>query len=313
MISVIVPVYNVEKYLDRCIESLLGQTYKNIEIILIDDGSTDDSGRICDQWKEKDSRIRVFHQKNKGIAAVRNAGLGLAQGDYIAWVDSDDYVDSTFLEKMHMKLQEKGIDMVMCSFYTDTDGEIVHTGKRLFHNEVIDKQSFLERLYTYGLYSVVWNKLVKKDKYEEVQFPCGRLFEDSSVMCQVLSKCNNVAIIGTPLYYYKRHKDAITVQKLDETKCLKYVNDYYMWLKHDIALHREANNEKLVALASRHLCDKIIHYCAEIHKSKQGQWKKIYKEYVKEVFSYKEFSIKTKMKYLVGKINFSLCYKITKR
>ena len=231
MISVIVPVYNVEKYFEECMESLLGQTYDDFEIIVINDGSTDGSGILCDKWAEKDRRVRVFHQENKGLSIVRNKGLELARGEYIAWVDSDDYVDKFYLEKMMNAYKSTEADMVMCSFYTDTDGDVEHKGKKLFRAEEMDRNTFLERLYTYGMYSVVWNKILPKDAYQGVQFPIGRVFEDSAVMRQLTGKCNKIVVIEEPLYYYRRHKESITLQQRDEEKSIKYMNDFYLWLK----------------------------------------------------------------------------------
>ncbi len=213
MISIIVSVYNVEKYFEICMESLIGQTYEDFEIIVIDDGSTDGSAAICDKWAKKDSRIQVVHQENQGLAAVRNKGLELARGEYIAWVDSDDYVDKFYLEKMLEARERTGADMVMCSFYTDTDGEVEYTGRNLFHAEEMNRQTFLERRYTYGMYSVVWNKFLLREAYRGVRFPVGRVFEDSSVMRRLTKNCKKIVVIEEPLYFYRRHKESITLQK----------------------------------------------------------------------------------------------------
>ena len=312
MISVIVPVYNVEDYLDGCMESLIGQTYEDFEIIVINDGSTDGSAALCDKWAEKDKRVKVFHQENRGLSAVRNRGLELAGGEYITWVDSDDYVDKIYLEKLLEAYKSTGADMVMCSFYTDTDGLVEHTGKDLFQAEEMDRQTFLERFYVYGLYSVVWNKILPREAYQEVQFPVGRVFEDSSVMLQLTKKCNKIVIIEEPLYFYRRHKASITLQSRDEAKSIKYMNDNYLWLKEDIEVCHKQNNAKLVALASRRLCNTIIHYSGEIHKENLKPWKKIYKLYKKNILRCKEFTLMTKLKYVVGGISFSLCRRILK-
>jgi len=312
MISVIVPVYNVEKYLDKCMESLVGQTYKDFEIIVIDDGSTDGSAILCDKWAEKDKRVKVFHQENKGLSVVRNRGLELAVGEYITWVDSDDYVDKCYLEKLSEVYKSTGADMVMCSFYTETDGLVEYTGKKWFQAEETDRQTFLERLYVNGMYSVVWNKFLPREAYQGVQFPVGRVFEDSSVMLSLAKKCNKIVVIEEPLYFYRRHKASITLQSRDEAKSIKYVNDNYLWLKEDIEVYQKEGKKKLAALASRRLCNTIIHYSGEIHKENLKPWKKIYKLYKKNILRCKEFSLMTKLKYVVGGISFSLCRRILK-
>ena len=129
MISIIVPVYNTEAYLPQCIESLICQTYKDIEIILVDDGSTDDSLRICDGYQKKDVRIKVLHQKNAGVVNARKAGLYMAAGEYIAFVDGDDWVEPDMYECMYQKLFEQDVDVVMCGRFEDT-GEVC---KKVFH------------------------------------------------------------------------------------------------------------------------------------------------------------------------------------
>lgn len=310
MISIIVPVYNVEKYLDICMKSLTEQTYEDFEIILINDGSTDGSGAICEKWAGKDRRVRLFHQENKGLAAVRNVGLELARGEYIAWVDSDDYVDRRYLECLIGTMETAGADMVMCSFYTDTDGIVEDTGRKTFRAEEMDRQMFLERLYTSGMYSVVWNKLLRKEAYQGIQFPTGRIFEDSSVMQQLSEGCKKIVVIDELLYFYRRHGDCITMQRRDEAKNIKYIKDFCAWLEKNVEVHRKEKNTRLVALASRHMCDAIIRYGAEISKKNQAEWKKKYKIYEKEILSCKEFSLMTKLKYFIGGISFSLCCRV---
>lgn len=312
MISIIVPVYNTGKYLEDCMESLIGQTYGDFEIVVIDDGSTDGSAAVCDQWAKKDHRVRVYHQENQGLAAVRNKGLELAGGEYIAWVDGDDYVDKCYLEKLLEGQKCTGADMVMCSFYTDTDGEVEHTGRELFRGEELDRQTFLERLYTYGMYSVVWNKLLSKEAYQGIQFPTGRVFEDSSVMRRLTNNCNKVVVIEEPLYFYRRHKESITLQQRTEAKSLKYVNDTYLWLKEEVEIFQGERNAKLAAFASRHLCDAILRYSEGLQKKNQVKWKRIYKVYEKEILRYKGFLLRTKVKYFVGGFNFSLCRRLMK-
>ena len=136
--------------------------------------------------------------------------------------------------------------------------------------------------------------------------------KDSSVMLQLTKKCNKIVIIEEPLYFYRRHKASITLQSRDEAKSIKYMNDNYLWLKEDIEVCHKQNNAKLVALASRRLCNTIIHYSGEIHKENLKPWKKIYKLYKKNILRCKEFTLMTKLKYVVGGISFSLCRRILK-
>ena len=163
MISVIVPVYNVEKYLRRCVETIQKQTYADLEIILIDDGSTDDSGKICDDFSKGDRRIKVIHKKNEGLSAARNTGMENATGEYITFVDSDDYIDSKMYEKMIMALESSHCDICMCGSKTvDEQGNILRS--EIFENKVYRGAEIIESIVI-PLKTAAWNKLIK---YESV-------------------------------------------------------------------------------------------------------------------------------------------------
>ena len=130
MISVIVPVYNVEPYLRKCLDSIVNQTYRDFEILIIDDGSTDGSGRICDEYAEKDSRIKVFHTENRGLSCARNLGLAEAKGEWIGFVDSDDWIEPDMYEVLIRRAEETGADVVECSHYKELDGKTITARKR---------------------------------------------------------------------------------------------------------------------------------------------------------------------------------------
>ena len=210
LISVIVPVYNSEKYLKKCIESILDQTYENIEIILVDDGSTDKSSAICDEYANKDLRISVIHKENGGLSSARNAGLKASCGELIGFVDSDDYIEPTMYEKLKENMDKYGSDIAVCQFYqsykilTDLvdglDKEEVYEGKDKFSNLENDN---------YFMTVVAWNKLYKKDLFKSIKYPEGRLFEDSYIICDILTKAKKVSYINEPLYYYTIRKSGM--------------------------------------------------------------------------------------------------------
>lgn len=305
MISVIVPVYNADNYIDKCVESILAQTFSEFELLLIDDGSKDLSGAKCDEWALRDERVRVIHQENRGIASVRNTGISLAQGEYIAWVDSDDYVDCHFLEYMYNTMKQSNADMVLCGFYTDIEGTITHEGKEYFFDAVYDRQTFLERVYTYGMYSIMCNKFLRKSSYENITFPDGRIFEDSSVMRELAATCNKIVVIGKPLYYYRRHISSITKKKRSEDEQLNYMFQFCSWLQKDISIYQQERNAKLLAYASKHLCDAIIRYSKDLSSRGKKKAKRIYREYVNNILSSREIESKSKLKYFVAGISFS--------
>ena len=198
-ISIIVPVYNVERYLPECLDSLLGQTYRELEIILVDDGSRDASGRICDAYGERDSRIRVIHQQNQGLSPTRNHGLDIATGDYIAFVDSDDYVAEDMMEKMLSAV--KGAGNI---FQKPTS----------IGNEVVKPRALLNRLSEERgwTYVVVWNRLYRKKVWEALRFPEDRIHEDEWVALSVYLACEKIALISDAYYYYRVNRNSIMAQ-----------------------------------------------------------------------------------------------------
>ena len=208
-ISIIVPVYNVEKYLHRCVESVLNQSYKNLEIILIDDGSTDESGKICDEFKKNDNRIKVVHKENGGISDARNAGLNEATGEYIAFVDSDDWISPVMIERLYHTLKEYKTKLVVCEpiyVYETYVSETQFSGRSF----ELDKSHALEMLLADRKFrSVLWNKLYARALWNDVRFPENRHYEDVHVMYKIYDRCENVAYIDQGLYYYFQRRSSI--------------------------------------------------------------------------------------------------------
>lgn len=212
LITVIIPVYNAEKYIAECLESLINQTYKNLEIIVINDGSKDNSGTICDQYKEKDSRIQVIHKENGGVSLARNSGLEIAKGKYIAFVDGDDYLDKEYFEKMLKILKEKQVDIVLCGFNRVYDNSIekVTKGKSL----IMNKEEFLtDILNVQGGAGIVHSKLWKKEVIQGTNFDKDiKIGEDSYFCIQAVKNVNNVYVLDEALYNY-RFNNASAVRK----------------------------------------------------------------------------------------------------
>lgn len=212
MISIIVPVYNVERYLKKCIESLIHQTYRNIEIILVDDGSTDRSKEICDAYAKEDFRIRVIHQENQGLSQTRRNGLEIAKADYVVFVDSDDYVDERFVEKL-WKLMENNVDMALVGFKNiDETGKIVPIKPE--KSEILEKEDMLDRFLLQKPYiNAMWNKCYKKEILEKIDFPSGILFEDFAVIYRIIDQCGRIALSSETLYNYRIREDSIMTQE----------------------------------------------------------------------------------------------------
>lgn len=229
-ISVIVPVYNVEKYIDRCIRSILNQTYQEIEILLIDDGSTDHCGEICDMYAKQDDRIIVHHKENEGLSEARNVGMRLASGMYIVFIDSDDYIEQDMLETLYYRMQKDKSDLAICNFlYVNEDGipEKERNRNMPIKNGTISGIEAFERLgdEKYWYYVTAWNKMYSKKVLSGIFFPKGKLHEDEFVAHLVLDRCQSVSCVEKALYLYVQRGSSITneafsVRRLDGVDAL---------------------------------------------------------------------------------------------
>lgn len=235
LISIIVPVYKVEQYLPRCIASLVGQTYKNIEIILVDDGSPDKCGEICDEYAKKDKRIKVIHKANGGLSSARNAGLDIAIGKYICFVDSDDYLMENYIERLHKSITENNADIAQCEFIETSDDEVVLT-KENFVETVFNGEEMIGKIYDYyGIYVstiVVWTKIYKKELFENIRFPIGRIHEDEATTYKLFYKAKKVAVTNEKLYCYFKADGSITrsgfsVKKIDYLRAVEERAEFF--------------------------------------------------------------------------------------
>ena len=213
LVSVIIPIYNVEKYLAACIESVQKQTYHNLEMILIDDGSTDGSGKICDEYAKTDNRITVIHQVNHGISQVRNRGVKEARGTYIFWIDSDDYVSESIVEELYHNLIEQNAEMSICNYTQGSERTYTFVHQEEERLEVFDAREGLERIYKNHHYSFImaasWAKLIKKSLYEGCEYPEGKIFEDIYMSHKLISKCKRIVYTNKTMYYYYQWPESI--------------------------------------------------------------------------------------------------------
>ena len=209
LISVIVPVYKVEAYLDRCVQSIVDQTYRNLEIILVDDGSPDNCGCLCDAWAEKDSRIKVIHKENGGLSDARNAGMAAATGEYIAFVDSDDWLHLEYISLLYRAVKMYGVSLSACD-YLLTSGE---EAADFVGEPVFEKHSAAQALEMLtnnrGYRAVAWNKLYHRRLLEGETYPVGRYHEDEFFTYRILDKAENLAYVNVPMYYYFQRTGSI--------------------------------------------------------------------------------------------------------
>lgn len=236
-LSIIVPIYKVEKYLKECIQSILQQTFTDFELILVDDGSPDACPQMCDAIAEQDSRVRVIHQKNGGLSAARNTGIEAARGNWLGFVDSDDFVAPDFYEKLYHAAVSAGADCAICSVQlTDEDGSRMDTppqwkayGGGYTGEDVLKTITWQDNVP----YLVAWNKLYRREVFRTLRYPVGRINEDVFVFAELFDTIKKVACVEQPLYFYRRRTGSImqskcTLRSLDEFWGMVECFDYFM-------------------------------------------------------------------------------------
>ena len=213
LVSIIIPVYNVEKYLDKCITSVVNQTYKNLEIILIDDGSPDNCPAICDAWKSRDSRIKVIHQQNGGLSHARNEGLKIATGEFIGFVDSDDWIEPEMYETLLTAIQENDADIAVCNYQSEHEkAQVVIQKPESPSKKIYTEVEALELLLSGKSFirSVVWNKLFKSHLLTDLLFPEGKIYEDSLWTPQAIGRSKIIVTIDLVLYHYFFREESLS-------------------------------------------------------------------------------------------------------
>lgn len=230
MISVIIPVYNVKAYLEEAIDGVIHQTYQDLEIILVDDGSTDGSGEVCDEYVNKDERIKVIHQENKGLSAARNAGLDICQGEVISFLDSDDVFDHDMLRRMLEVMNQTEAEIVECDILeyeskrplkpnrASKAGDCLSDGLRIY-----DTREALYHQLTGEIFNSVWNKVYKRRIWERLRFREGKNYEDFDIILPLLSRAEKICVIDEGLVLYRKRPESIT--------CTNSVKNTRNWLE----------------------------------------------------------------------------------
>lgn len=218
LVSIVVPVYNVEAYVDISVQSMTEQTYGNIEIILVDDGSTDASGVRCKAWAERDSRVRYIYKENGGAASARNAALDVCRGTLITFVDSDDYVDVNFIEVLYDAMRLTEADISICGWKNETGSEIV-SSDTVKGMSCFDKTEALNRLfYQEGYDTAMWGKLYRAELFRDIRFPVGNIYEDIAIIYKVFEKVNKVVYSDYNGYHYLLRETGTTLKTFSRKK-----------------------------------------------------------------------------------------------
>lgn len=222
MISIIVPIYQVEKYIRQCVDSIIAQTYKDIEIILVDDGSPDNCPQICDEYAEKDDRVKVIHQENKGLIEARKSGLRASTGEYVCFVDSDDWIEPDMYEQIIIAIQQHEPDCVITQFfysYSEREEQSKYCFSKEYYNktelvnEVFPVMLFKDKFYTFGVYPNCWTKVFKKSILEKHLYDVDsriRMGEDIAFTFPCLMECNSLAFVDRALYHYRINPESMT-------------------------------------------------------------------------------------------------------
>lgn len=232
LISVVVPIYKVEEYLDRCVNSLVNQSYKNIEIVLVDDGSPDNCPRMCDDYAKRDSRIVSVHKPNGGLSDARNAGMAVASGELMMFIDSDDYIDADMIRDMYLRMTEDKSDIVSCAVkwvYDDSDTELKKVPDE---HTTLNRLTAMRELLNDGLLKQhVWNKLYKTDMIKNIPFEKGKYHEDVFWSYQAIARAEKISVMQSEYYYYIQRSNSImgegySSKRLDALDAMKQRCDF---------------------------------------------------------------------------------------
>lgn len=276
LISIIIPVYKVEKYLEKCIESVLKQTYTNLQIILVDDGSPDNCGKICDEYAKKDSRIEVIHKSNGGLSDARNVGISKAKGRYIGFVDSDDYIKEDMYEILLNLIKKYDADVSICNLYDVIDGNECIRNKENGIREYSRLDILKEVLLDKNIQSYAWNKLYEKELFDEIKYPIRKKYEDIGTTFYVFEKCNKIVVTSEPEYYYLKRSDSL-VNNVTESTVLDYTEiiiQRYLYTKENIKELKKYNNYYLAkTLITAH---NDIELLGSISEKMQEKYKELY-------------------------------------
>lgn len=253
LVSMIIPVYNVAPYLRRCLDSVLRQTYTNLEILLIDDGSSDGSGAICDEYAGKDARVCVVHKENGGLSDARNSGLKQAAGEYVSFIDSDDYVADQYVELLLGKLQQYQADVSICG-YLEFNGMEALKADENAAEMVFDRKTALENLLYQKYYTTsAWGRLYRRELWKDIWFPKGKLYEDLAVIYRVFAKSSKAVYLERRLYYYFQRPGSI-IRSFDPKNALDRV-DHAKEIMHFIGKNEPSLKK---AAASRLLASAVL-------------------------------------------------------
>lgn len=304
LVSVIIPVYNVEKYLDKCLSTVIDQTYTNLEIILVDDGSTDSSGKLCDEWSKRDKRIKAYHKKNGGLSDARNYGIKKSKGKYISFIDSDDYLSEKFISILYENIIKYDCQISCCSMLTTKSQNEVYKNEPSKTIKLCSTAAIYNMLNQKEIDCSVCNKLFLATLFNDIKFPCNRYFEDFSVSYKLLFMADNIVYCDKKLYFYYQRENSIIHFKDD-----KRVDDLIICIK-ELEKFIKKNKLKVLPFLNRKMSALFYIHRESIDTSKKDDAKKEIKKIRKKVLKYDQCSLKNKIAIYISYVNFDLVDKL---
>lgn len=310
-LSIIVPVYNVENYLCKCIDSILNQNFKDFEVILVDDGSIDRSGKICDIYANKDNRVKVIHKNNGGLSSARNMGLDVAKGEYIGFVDSDDWIEPDMYERMYNEIIKTNSDIIVCNFkkvFKNVEESYIYRNKSLDLNNI----EALNELYNIKyIYNLAWNKIYKKSLFDNLRYKEGFIYEDEFIIHHLLYKSNKTRYIPENFYNYYQREGSIINSKFNIRKY-----DRVLALGERIEFFKKIKLNDLVKKAEKEYVDLFIWNYFLVKRNIKNcnedllKFKEDFKKKVNSILKNDLISLKYKISILVFIINDNLYGKL---
>lgn len=292
LVSVIVPIYNIEKYIEKCLTSIMNQSYSNIEILLVNDGSTDNSMEVCERKRENDDRIKIINQKNGGLSSARNAGIREAKGEYYVFIDGDDYVHPEFIERLLQGIYKSKADIAACGInIVDENGKKISTLatgadyklSNPFNNETLQSVEVEKRYYKnrkYGFwYVVAWNKIYKAGIFSELKYDEGKVYEDEFLFHSLIRNSKKIHFITEKLYYYVQRGNGITSVKKDNER-FHFLTEIY---DRRMECYQIENNTELKIICSEKYLRQIVSKFYLLDDQQKKEIKKKYRQIINSI------------------------------
>ena len=314
MLSIVIPVYNVEQYLEKCVNSIINQTYKNLEIILVDDGATDSSGKMCDELAKSDNRIKVYHKKNGGLSDARNYGVERATGKYIGFVDSDDYIDEEMYEKLYEAIKKEDVDVAECNLKIIYSDRIELFTEKDYYKVCSKKEYLEEYLKIENIFGSACVRLIKSDVAKKIKFPVGKIYEDTYYAYDLIEKVDRYVIMNDPYYNYLMRENSITNAKFNPRifDLIEIVDKFHATVYKDyFSLKEAADCRKMYAYFS------VLNSILLEEKFKNNSYYQLvmnyFEENYKELLKNKYINRNRKLSILLIKMNINLYKKVLMR